>query len=64
MKIFSPTITGSTYTSGSIIVSGSVIATQGFTGSVFGSSSYAIQALTASYALNVPDTASTAISSS
>jgi len=49
----------STFTNiGPAIFSGSVTTNQGFTGSLFGTSSYA---LTASYALNVPTTASYAI---
>jgi hypothetical protein len=54
------TVSGSsTFTNiGPAIFSGSVTSTQGFTGSLFGTSSYAI---TASYALNVPTTASYAL---
>lgn len=42
-------------------LTGSLNATQGFTGSLFGTASWAV---TASYALNVPDTASFAVSAS
>ena len=41
MKIFQPTITGSTSTSGSLDISGSLIVTEGITGSLYGTSSWA-----------------------
>jgi hypothetical protein len=46
---------------GNVIVTGSITATQGFSGSLNGTSSYAILAATASYATNVPETASYAL---
>lgn len=45
MIIYQPTI------SGSLEVTGSVVATQGFTGSIFGTASFATQALSSSFAM-------------
>ena len=42
MKIFSPTISGSSQTSGSLTISGSLNVSQGITGSLFGTASWAI----------------------
>jgi len=44
--------TGSAIITGSLIITGSTTSTSGFTGSLLGTSSYATQALTASFALN------------
>jgi len=44
--------TGSAEFSGSLIVSGSIIAVEGITGSLLGTASYAAQALTSSYTQN------------
>jgi len=54
--------TGSAIISGSLIVTGSVISTLGFTGSLFGTSSWATNALTASR-LNASNTSIFAVSS-
>lgn len=54
MKIFSPTISGSSQTSGSLTISGSLNVSQGITGSLLGTASWAIsssRAITASHAL-------------
>ena len=42
MKIFSPTISGSSQTSGSLTISGSLNVSQGITGSLFGTASWAL----------------------
>ena len=52
--------TGSAIISGSLVVTGSIESTQGFTGSLFGTSSYSNQTLSSSYAL----TSSIAVSAS
>lgn len=52
MRIFSPILTGSLYATGSFFVTGSVNAAFGFTGSLFGTSSYAVNAVSASVLVN------------
>lgn len=52
MKIFQPTISGSTSTTGSLTITGSIRVSEGITGSLFGTSSWATNTLTASYILN------------
>ena len=49
MKIFSPTISGSSQASGSLTISGSLTVSQGITGSLLGTASWATNALTASF---------------
>ncbi len=49
MKIFSPTISGSSQASGSLTISGSLTVSQGITGSLLGTASWATNTLTASF---------------
>jgi len=49
MRIFQPTISGSTSTTGSLIITGSIRVSEGVTGSLFGTSSWATNAITASF---------------
>jgi hypothetical protein len=56
-------ITGSLIVSGSQIITGSLNVSQGITGSLFGTASYATQALTASFALNANSASFTTSSS-
>jgi hypothetical protein len=65
----SGSVSGALWISGSSVMSGSLIVTQGITGSLFGTASWAQNALTSSYVLNAVSssyafTASSAISSS
>jgi len=53
MRIFQPTISGSTSTTGSLTITGSINVSEGITGSLFGTSSWAINALTASFVNNL-----------
>lgn len=51
MKIYSPNITGSLYVTGSNnVITGSLTVTQGITGSLFGTASYALSSNSASFA--------------
>jgi hypothetical protein len=51
MKIYSPNITGSLLVTGSInTITGSLTVTEGITGSLFGTASYALNTISASYA--------------
>ena len=45
MKIFSPTISGSSQTSGSLTISGSLTVSQGITGSLLGTASWAVNVI-------------------
>ena len=49
MRIFQPTISGSTNTTGSLTITGSIRVSEGITGSLFGTSSWATNTLTASF---------------
>jgi len=49
MKIFNPTISGSSQASGSFTISGNLNTSQGITGSLLGTASWAINTLTASF---------------
>jgi len=48
--------TGSALITGSLIVTGSIVSTQGFTGSLLGTSSYSNQSLSSSYAITASNT--------
>jgi hypothetical protein len=48
--------TGSAIITGSLIVTGSIVSTQGFTGSLLGTSSYSNQSLSSSYAITASNT--------
>lgn len=58
------TSSGSLWVSGSSVITGSLTVTEGITGSLFGTSSWALNAITASYALNVSGTIANAVSAS